>query len=105
MSKESIATATTSGSSFDLNLIYVYNSKIAEKREVNYLKQAKVSFTNRNIVKIFIVLKLDNWSRDLNTYFPLKDSLFGAFNQTENATSAKYSYFEYGIERIHLHIF
>ena len=49
------------------------------------------------MVNVFIVNKLDTWSRDLNTYFTLKNCLFGFVKLTKNFDIGKYKYRGYGI--------
>ena len=44
--------------------MHMHDSKIAVKFERNCLKQDKVSFTHRNIAKLFSVFALSAWSRD-----------------------------------------
>ena len=57
-----------------------------------------VSFTHWNVVNLFIVYKLDTWSRDLSTDFTLGDCVFGAVTLNKNGDPDKYTYSEYGIE-------
>ena len=40
---------------------------------------------------------MDTWSKKLNTYFTLANSLFGAVKLTKNADSDKYKYSDYRI--------
>ena len=51
--------------SFAPKLKLIQNSKISVEFRVSCLRQDKVPFTNDNVVKFFIVYKLDTWSRDL----------------------------------------
>ena len=51
--------------SFAPKLKLIQNSKISVEFRVSCLRQDKVTFTNDNVVKFFIVYKLDTWSRDL----------------------------------------
>ena len=61
------------------------------------LKQYKPSFTSRNVVNVFIVYKLDVWSRDLNAGFTLNDCLLETVKLTKNAEQNKYSYSGYSV--------
>ena len=55
LSEEIITTPATSDNSFAPKLTYIDNSKTAVKLEGNYLKQNKVSFTNKNVIRFFFV--------------------------------------------------
>ena len=44
-------------------------------------------FTNRNVVKLFILYELDTCSRNLNMNFTPGDCLFGSVNWTKNGLS------------------
>ena len=61
------------------------------------LKQRNITFTLPNKTNIFIIYELDAWSWDLNSYFTLKDCLFGGAHLAENADPDKYIYSGYGI--------
>ena len=54
----------------------IYNVKIALELKGSCLKQDNATFTHRNDVNLFIVYKLDTWSRDLTTKFRLDNSFF-----------------------------
>ena len=74
------------------------NTRIRSKRKRSWLKQEDAApFTANNVVNLFIIYELDRWSRNLNSDFSLKDSLFGALKLTKNADSDKYKYSSYGI--------
>ena len=62
------------------------------------MKQDKVTFTQSNVVNLFIVYELDIFSQDLNSDFSLEGCLFGAIKLTQNSDLDKYSYSEYDIE-------
>ena len=49
------------------------------------------------MVNLFIVYKLDTWSRNLNTDFTLVDCLFRAVKLTKNANTDKYNYSDYSM--------
>ena len=61
-----------------------------------YLKQPKVSYTHKTIVKIYIVYELGA-SSSHNNNPTLKNCLFGAVTLTKNADIDKYGYSGYGI--------
>ena len=74
------------------------NSKIRLKFIGSYLKQEdKAPFTPKNAVNLFIVYKLDRWSRDLKSEFTPKHCLFEAAKLIKNADPDKYKYSGYGI--------
>ena len=50
LSEENITTLATSDKIFAPKITYIHDSKIAIKCEGNFLKQDKVSFTDRNVV-------------------------------------------------------
>ena len=50
---EKSITTVTSSNSFVPKVTYIQDSKIALKFEGNSLKQDKISFTNKNVVKFF----------------------------------------------------
>ena len=50
-----------------------------------------------NIIKFFIVYKLDTLSQDLNSDFTLKDCLFGGVRLAKNADPDQYVYTSYGV--------
>ena len=62
-----------------LSLKLLWNkSRLRLRFEGSCLKQEDTTlFTSNNVVNLFIVYKLDTWSRDLNAEFTLKDCLFG----------------------------
>ena len=80
-----------------LRLNYFNNAKIREKLDDSCLKQDKVSFTRRNVIKFSIIYEINIWSCDLNLDFTLKDCLFEAVKLTVNPDTKKYSYSGYGI--------
>ena len=56
----------------------------------NCLMQDTISFTHRNLINLFIVYKLDTWSRDLNMDFTINVCLFEAAKLNMNADPDKY---------------
>ena len=82
---DEVSPSTTLGNSFAPKFFYIHNSKIALKLERNCLKQDKLPFTQRNVVKVL----LHTWSRDLTAYFTLKYCLFGAVKITKNVDPDK----------------
>ena len=87
---------TTANNSPSSNL-KCHNSKIREKLKGSCLKQEKVILTLGNVVNFLIIYQLDTWSQDLNTYFTMKDCLFGAVKLNKNVDPNKYSYIGYRI--------
>ena len=65
LSGESIKPSTEPGSSFSPKLKRIYNSKIVIEFKGCDLKKDKATFTQRNLVNLFIVHELDLWSKDL----------------------------------------
>ena len=61
------------------------------------LKQEKANFSPSSEIIFFIVYDLDTWSRDSNTFFTLKDYLFGGAKLTINTDLDKYVYSSYVI--------
>ena len=58
----------------------------------------KNSIYNPNkVVSIYISYALTLWFRNLNTYFALKNFLFGSVKLTKNTDTDKYKYSDYGI--------
>ena len=81
-----------------------HNSKTAAEFKERWLKQDKPTFNHRYVVNLFIVYKLQTWSRDLNTILTLDKCLFGAARLTKNADPNKNEYIGYGI-RFNSHLF
>ena len=89
LSNENIKSPVTANHRVSPKLIWATNSRIRGKFKGCYLKQAKATFTPRNVVNIFIVYELSRWSEDLNADFTLKNCLFGAIKLTKNADADK----------------
>ena len=51
----------------------IHNLKIAVEFSESCLKQGKATFSPKNVRNLFIICRLDLWSRDLNTKFTLDD--------------------------------
>ena len=76
---------------------YLYDAgKFRVKFIGGYLKQAKVSYTHKKIINIYIVYELDASSSHINDP-TLKNCLSGAVTLTKNADIDKYGYSGYGI--------
>ena len=56
-----------------------------------------MSLLHKNVINLYIIYKLDTWSRNSNTDFTLDNCLFGAVKLTKNADPDKYGYSGYGI--------
>ena len=75
-----------------------FNSRIKLKFKVSCLKQEdKAAFTSKNVVNYFIVYELDTWPWGINTYFTLKNCLFGSVKITKNVDPDKYKHSVYNI--------
>ena len=61
------------------------------------LKQDKITYTHRKVVKIYIVYEISK-SINISDYATLENCLFGVFSLTKNADIDKYGYSRYGIE-------
>ena len=83
LSDESIKSPATSDNSLAPSLNYI-GFKTRAKFVGSCLKQDNITFSDRNIVNIYIVyeINLDN--------FTLKNALFGAVELTKNAKQSKY---------------
>ena len=97
MSGESIKPPSTSDNSLAPSLNCII-TKSRVKFQYQCLKQNKITFTHRNIVKIYIVYETNLWNRVYDDYLVLKNSLFGAVKWIINADIDKYKYLGYGIE-------
>ena len=104
MSNEKFTPPYTAYKSLSPKLIW-NKSRIRLRFEGSYLKEDKAPYTPNNVVNLFIVCKLDKWSRDLNAKFTLKNCLFRAVKLTKNADPDKYSYSGYGMDLILVHFF
>ena len=51
----------------------------------------------KKVINIYISYILNQWPRNLNTYFTLANCLFGSVKLTNNADPDKYVYTGYGI--------
>ena len=97
MSNEIVKPPTAPSNSLTPKLKRIHNSKIAVEFHGSYLKQDKVTFSLKSEINLFIVYRLDVWSRDLNTKFTLGGCLFEAVKLTKNADLDKYGYRGYDI--------
>ena len=61
------------------------------------LKQDKVRFNHKKVVKIYIVYELNKIAAIGNNFHTLQNALFGAVTLTKNTNIDKYGYFGYGI--------
>ena len=60
------------------------------------MKQDKATFTQKDLVNLFIFYGSSTWSKDLSTKFTLGDSLFVAVKLAKNADTNKDGYSGYG---------
>ena len=91
MSNENINTPFTANHSLSPNC------RIKLEFKGSCLQQYKATFTQKNVLNLFIVYELDTGSRDLNTDFTLNECLFGSVKLTTNADPDKYKYSGYSI--------
>ena len=95
---QTICNTFTNSAGLGSKLRWTNNSKIAVEFNESCLKQDKATFNPKNVVNLFIVYKLDLWSRYLNIKFTLGDYyLFGAVKLTKNVDRDKYGYSGYNI--------
>ena len=73
------------------------NTKILINFDGRSLKQNKVTFTNKQLVNIYIVYEINLWQYTQGADFTLGSSLFGVVTLTNNADPDIYSYSGYGI--------
>ena len=97
LSNERTKFPITAYNSLSPKLRWINNSKIRVEFKGSCLIQDKVTFTQRNVIYLFIVYVLDTWSKELNANFTLKDFFFGAVKLTKNIDPDKYYHFGYGI--------
>ena len=97
LSNEKINPPYTTNHSLSPKIVWMNNSGIRLEFEGSCLNQYKVTFTPNNAVNLFIVYKLDRWSRDLNTNFTLNDCFCESVKLTKNADPDKYEYSSYDI--------
>ena len=95
LSAETIKPPTTSDNSLTPVVSY-YGTKTRVKFTGSCLKQPKISYTYRKVVKIYIVYELAA-SSSHNNDPTLKNCLFGTVTLTKNADIGKYGYSGYGI--------
>ena len=93
MSEESITPQSTTDNSFDPGIIYKYGKGNLKE----CLKLGSVPVISGNVVNLYILCKLDTWSRNLKTNFMLGNCLVGAVKLTKNVGPGKYGHTGYGI--------
>ena len=77
MSNEKIKPLITTNQSLSPKLRWMNNSRIRIEFKGSCVKQNKMTFTQRNVVSLFNVYKLDRWLQDLNVNFALKGCSLG----------------------------
>ena len=77
LSDESIKPPSTSDDNLAPSLDYIGTKKRVKIVE-SCLKQVKITFTQKKIVKIYLVYKMNMWDRGYDDYATLENSLFGA---------------------------
>ena len=90
MSDEIINPPTTPGNILDSNPRLTHSLKIAVEINESCLKQAKATFTHKNVKNLFIVFELEARPKDLNTKFILRYCFLGVVKLTKNDDSGKY---------------
>ena len=63
----------------------------------NYMKQARIPFSHKSVVNIYIVYELNTISSTRNTDFPAQNCLFGAVKITKDTNTSHNQYFGYRI--------
>ena len=98
LSEESIKPPATSDSSLNPGIEYTDNAKIQVKFDGSCLKQEKVTFGQKTILKFYTGYEINLWPLNLDSKFALLNSLFGAVKLlTKNADLDHYFYSGYGI--------
>ena len=95
LSDRSIKAPTKSNKLLNPSLDYV-GSRIKVNFNGDCLKQERLDFSHRNIVKICIVYEI-NKSVNISSYPTLKSCLFGAIKLTKHVDIDPYKYSRYGI--------
>ena len=67
----------TPGNSLAPKLKWIHSLKRSVEFRGSCLKHDKATFTNRNVINLFIFYELDTWLRDLYTNFTQGDCFFG----------------------------
>ena len=96
LSNKSIKPPVASNNNLASPLNYI-GVKTRAKFNRSCLKQDKATFTQKNIVNIYIVYEFNLWDREYNDYPVLKNHLFGAVRLAKNANIDQYKYSGYGI--------
>ena len=72
-------------------------SFMTKKFEEKHLNKAKYQLVKKKGVTFLLLMLLDTWAKDVNTYLIPSDCLFGAVKLTRNADPNKDWYSSYGI--------
>ena len=97
MSAEKLTTPTTTDNNLSPKIKWHEDSKFCLVFKGSYLKQKSTTYTPSNRINFFIVYELDTWSRDLISYFTLKECLLGGAKLSKNADPDKYVHTGFGI--------
>lgn len=97
MSDERIQPPSTSENNVNPKITYINNTKIRVQLGRSCLKQGNVTFTQKAILKFYIVYEMNLWVPSLDSKFTTGNDLGGAVRLTENAEFDKYAYCGYGI--------
>ena len=92
MSDEKLTTPTATDNDLFLWINWYENSKLCLIFKRSCLNKKNATYAPPNRIKFFIVYEWDEWSRDLNFDFTLKNSLFGGVKLAKNADRDKSVY-------------
>ena len=73
------------------------NGRISVGFKENYMKQARIPFSHKSVVNIYIIYELNTISSTRNTDFTAQDCLFGAVKITKDTNTSHYHYSGSGI--------
>ena len=95
MSAKKLTTLSTTNNSLSLSIKRYGNSNFSLAFKGSCSKQKNATYTHPNRIIFFIFCELDIWSRDWNSDFALKDSLFGGVELAKSADLDRYIYNTY----------
>ena len=97
LSDESIKPPATFNNNLAPAISYI-GVKARAEFDGNCLKQNKTTFTQGNIVNLYIVYEINLWDCRYDDYPVLENYLFGAVKLIKDANFGKFKYSGYGIE-------
>ena len=101
--KKSFRTPVISDNGFAPKLAFIYNWRIGRKFKGLSLIQDNIYFALKNLINIFVVCKLDEWSTDLNMDFTLADCLFGTVKVGRYFYPDNHGYNSHGFDLMHIY--